>query len=64
MYNAFFMEPSFVFHSPLLTVKSVDSVVAHDGFLFVMESFHPGYFDYTVAFQILLDPYWVEFSWK
>jgi len=59
--------PSFVFHSSLLTVKSVDSVVAYDGFLSVMENFHifhTGYFDYTVAFQILLDSYWVERSWK
>jgi len=34
--------PSFVFHSSLLTAKSVDLVVAHDGFLFVTEksSFH------------------------
>jgi len=31
--------PSFVFYSFLLTAKSVDSVVAHDGFLFVMENF-------------------------
>jgi len=54
--------PSFVFHSSLLTVKSVDSVVARDGFLFVTEIssyFHTAYFDYTVAFQILLDLYGV-----
>jgi len=41
-YNAFFMNlpvSSFVFHSSLLTAKSVDSVVALDGFLFVMENF-------------------------
>ena len=34
-YNAFFMElpvSSFVSHSPLLTEKSVDLVVARDGF--------------------------------
>jgi len=51
-----------VFHSSLLTTKSIDSMVAHDGFLFVTEKipyFHTGYFDYTVAFQILLDLYWV-----
>jgi len=36
------------------TVKSVNSVVAHDGFLFAMEIFrlfHTDYLDYTVAFQ-------------
>jgi len=41
-YNAFFMElpvPSFVFHSTLLTVKSVNLVVTHNGFLFVIENF-------------------------
>ena len=41
---------SIVFHSSLLTVKSVDLVVACDGFFCVMESliihaFHRGYFD-------------------
>jgi len=42
-----------------LTTKSVNSVVAHDGFLFIAEKFlyfYTGYFNYTVAF---LDPYWV-----
>jgi len=67
-YNTFFMDlpvPCFVFHSSLLTAKSVYSVFAHDGFLFVTEKFrilHTGYFDYTVAFQILLDSYWVVTS--
>jgi len=56
MYNAFFMDLP-VFHSSLLTMKNVDLVVACDGFLFIMEIFHTGYFDYTVAFQILLDSY-------
>ena len=35
MYNAFFIDlpvSSFVFHTSLLTVKSVDLAVAHDGF--------------------------------
>jgi len=52
--------PSFVFHSSLLTAKSIDLVVARDGFLFVTGNFlyfHTGYIDYTVAFQILLDSY-------
>jgi len=60
-YNTFFMDlpvPSFVFHSSLLTGKSVDSVVARDGFLFLTEKkfciFHTAY---LVAFQILLDLY-------
>jgi len=51
-YNAFFMDlpvPSFAFHLSLLTAKSVDSVVAHNGFIFTT-----GYFNYIVAFQILL----------
>jgi len=40
--------------------ENVDSVVLHDSFLFVMKNKISvfGYFDYTVAFQILLDPYW------
>jgi len=44
-YNAFFMDlpvPSFVFHFSLLTGKSIDSVVAHDGFFFVTENFPTG----------------------
>jgi len=39
--NAFFMDllvSSFVFHSSLLTVKSVDLVVARDGFLCITET--------------------------
>jgi len=31
--------PSIVFHLSLLTVKSVDLVVANDGFLFITEKF-------------------------
>jgi len=41
-YNRFLMDwpvSSFVFHSSLPIAKSVDLVVAHDGFLLVMESF-------------------------
>jgi len=41
MYNAFFMSlpvSSFVFHSALMITKSVDLVVAHDGFPCVTES--------------------------
>jgi len=52
MYNAFFMDspvPSSVYHSSLLTVKSVDSVVAHDGFLFVTKKFP--YFSYWLLFD-------------
>ena len=41
---------SFVFHSSLLTAKSVDLVVACDGFLCIIEIvihlFHSGYLDY------------------
>ena len=52
-YNAFFMDfpvSSLVFHWSLPTMKSVDLVVARDGFLCIMESlifsiFHKGYFD-------------------
>jgi len=53
---------SFLLYSSLLTVKSVDLVVARDNFLFLAQKFlyfHTGYFDYTVAFQKLLDLYWV-----
>ena len=41
-YNAFFMDlpvSSFVSHSSLLTVKSVDLEVAHDGFPLYQKSF-------------------------
>jgi len=51
---------SFVFISSLLTVKSINLVVARDGFLCVMEIFcifHRGYFDYRGAFQTVLDSY-------
>ena len=47
-------------HSSLLTVKSVDLVVACDVFLFVMEIvhiFHSDYLEYRGAFQIVLDLY-------
>jgi len=44
---------SFVFHSSLLTAKSVDSVVAHDGFLLVTENFL--YFSYWL-------PWWHSWS--
>jgi len=52
-YNAFFMDlpvSSFVFHASLMTMKSVNLVVACDGFLCVTESlmvciFHRDYFD-------------------
>jgi len=50
--------PSFVFHSSLLTVKSINLVVARDGFLSVMEIvriFHSGYLDYRGAFQTVVD---------
>jgi len=52
----------FVSHSSLLIVKSVDLVVALDGFLglCIMEIigvFHSGYFDYRGAFQTVLDVY-------
>jgi len=60
MCNAFFMYlpvSSFVFHSSLLTVKSVDLVVACDGFLCVIESlifhiFHRGFFDSREKFLV------------
>ena len=51
-YNAFFMAlpvSSFVFHSSLLTANSVNLVVAHSGFLCIMEIVHlfdSGYFNY------------------
>ena len=63
MYNAFFMDllvSSFVSHSSLLTAKSVDLVVACDGFPFVAEIlriFHSGYFDCKGAFQTVFDSY-------
>ena len=56
-YLQFTLPVSFV---SLLTVKSVDLVVACDGFLFVMEIVHVfcyGYFDYRDAFQTVLDLY-------
>ena len=63
MYNAFFMDlpvSSFVSHSSLLTAKSVDLAIAHDGFPFVTEIVHichSGYFDIRGAFQTVLDSY-------
>ena len=60
MYNVFFMDLlvlSFVFHSSLLTAKSVNLVVAHDGFLCIMEIvciFHSGYFNYKGAYELFL----------
>jgi len=63
MSNAFFkgfLVSSFVFHSSLLMVKSIDFklVVACDGFLCVTEIiriFHSGYLDYRGAFQTVFD---------
>jgi len=46
--------------SSLLAVKSVDLMVACDGFLCIMEIigiFHSGHFDYRGAFQVILDLY-------
>jgi len=60
MYNAFFRDlpaSSSVFHSSLLTVKSVNLVVAHDGFLCVTRNcpyFHSGYFFTEVLFKHFL----------
>jgi len=49
-----------VFHSSLLTAKSVNSVVACDGFLWkIFCIFCTGYFDYTVTFQIVSDSCWL-----
>jgi len=61
MYNTFSIDlpvPSFVFHSSLLTAKSVNLVVAHDGFLFITAtlntqllfkyfSIHTGWYQWT-----------------
>jgi len=61
--NVFFRDlpvSSFVFHSSLLTVKSISSVVARDGFLCVtkiVHRFHGGYLDIRFAFQTVLDLY-------
>jgi len=58
MYNAFFMElpvAFFVPHSALLTVKSVNSVVALDGFFHnrkLSVFFMQATFNYTVVFQV------------
>jgi len=51
-----------VCRSSLLIAKGVDSVVAHDGFLFVMENFLLA----TLITQllILLDSYRVEHDWQ
>ena len=59
MYNTFFRDlpqcPPL--YSSLLTVKSVNLVVAHDGFLCVMEIvciFHCGYLDYRGSYHLKL----------
>ena len=60
------MHNAFVMDYILLTVKSVNLVAAHDGFLCVMEIayiFHSAYFDYRGAF-ISTAVWWVEHSWK
>jgi len=52
---------SFVFHSSMLTVKSIDLVVAHDGLFCITEIariFHSGYLDYRGTFQTVLDSYY------
>jgi len=46
--------PSFMFHSSLLTAKSVNLVVAYDGFTCIMEIV---LVIYKGAFQIALDSY-------
>jgi len=62
-HNTFFRDlpvSSFVFHSSLLTVNSINLAVAHDGFLSVTEIiciFHSGYLDYGGTFQTVLDSY-------
>jgi len=51
---------SFVCHSSLLTARSVDLVVARDGFFFAKEIIHifySGYFDYKGTFQTAIDSY-------
>jgi len=53
---------SFVFHSSLRTAKSVDSVVAPDGLLYITEKnfapiFHTRCFDSTLSYQILCISY-------
>ena len=51
---------SFVFHSSLLTIKSIDLVAARDGFLCItkiVHSFHGDYLDYRGTFQTALDSY-------
>ena len=60
MCNVFFRDlpvSSFVFHSSLLKVKSVDLVVVRDGFFALQKLsvfFHGGYFG---AFQTVIDSY-------
>jgi len=44
------MDLPVAFYSSLLTVKSVNSVVAHNGFLSITENFSNFHNDYTVAF--------------
>jgi len=48
---------SFVFYSSLLTVKSVNSVVARNGYLSVMEIVHIFHSGYLGAFQTVRDLY-------
>jgi len=61
--NVFFRDlpvSFFVFHSSLLTVKSIGLVVARDGFLCItkiVHIFHGAYLDYRGAFQTVLDSY-------
>jgi len=67
--NAFLRDlpvSSFMFHSSLLTVKSIDLVVTHDGFLCTTEMvhiFHSGYLDYRGVFQIVFDSFCCVTSW-
>jgi len=52
------MHSSWTYQCSLLTLKSVNLVIAHDGLLAENFSlfFHN---DYTVAFQVLLNWYWL-----
>ena len=68
-YNAFFMDlpvSSFVSHSSLLTAKSVNFVIARDGFPSHNGNrpfFHSGYFDSRGACQTVLDSYCCVMGW-
>jgi len=47
---------SFVFHSSLLTAKSVDLMVPpREGFLEIIRIFYSGYFNYRCTFRIVPD---------